>query len=84
MTVRGWARTCPGCGTRDGDLVEKVAVSPTFRCRVCRHVWRPVNARHIGFWKPPASDDPEAADAWAEAVAYEILEALTQGQEGDG
>ena len=37
--VRGWNRTCPTCGSTDGERVNNIAIPPRFRCDVCGYVW---------------------------------------------
>jgi hypothetical protein len=59
MTVDGWQRTCPGCGTCDGDLAQLIALPLTFRCVLCGHVWDGSRARLIFLSRPPDPDDDE-------------------------
>jgi rubredoxin len=68
MTVDGWQRTCPGCEIRDGELVERISPTPTFRCTSCGYVWDGSKFRLIFLSLPPDPDDDERIDALVERL----------------
>ena len=74
MTSKGWRRTCPDCGTRDGTKVEKIAFHPTFRCTVCGYVWDGSGAELLYLGKPgkPIEMSDDEPDRWIN----EILDAI--------
>jgi hypothetical protein len=61
--LEGWTRTCRACGSGDGDLVERVAFHPTFRCLVCGYLWVGSNAKLVFLTRPPDVEDGEQVDA---------------------
>jgi hypothetical protein len=66
--IERWTRICPTCGTCDGDLVERVAFRPTFKCLICGHVWDGSKAKLLFLVRPPDPDDDEGIDALVELL----------------
>ena len=77
VTVEGWSRICPTCGTCDGDQVERIAFRPTFRCTVCGYVWSGANAQLVFLARPPDPDDDEGIDALLDVLMEAARDDLT-------
>jgi hypothetical protein len=77
MTIDGWRRTCPGCGTCDGDQVERIAYCPAFRCTTCGHVWDGSGAKLVFLTRPLDPDDDEGIDALVDLLLSAAGDALT-------
>ncbi len=74
MTVSGWRRTCPTCGTYDGDRVERIAFHPTFLCLVCGYIWDGSQAKLVFLARPL---DPDADEEGIEALVDLLVGATT-------
>jgi hypothetical protein len=76
VSVNGWARVCPDCGSSDGAKVERIAFHPTFRCE-CGYVWDGSNATLVGLFDVDGNITDDELHALAMLIAERMKAAAS-------